>query len=118
MGQYHKIYNKTKKELINPTNINNNLKLFSQFSWVGGTSNLLMLLLSNSNGRGSGDFTGDGALSVSGRWAGDEIVVQGDYAEPDDAGFITKEDIAKYTDISESLIAAQTEIIEAYEIDA
>ena len=115
MGQYHKIYNKTKKEFIDPTKVNNNLKLFSQMSWVGGTPNLLMLLLSNSNGRGGGDMKSEACLEISGRWAGDEIVVQGDYAEADDAGFISEEEISEYTDIAESLLAAQQEILEIYE---
>lgn len=99
MGQYHKTYNLDKKEVIHPHKIGNGLKLTEQ---VGkkSTSTALFLLLANSNGRGGGDARPHPYI---GRWAGDRIVVQGDYAEPKDPAFIYEEDLEKFTDISEKI---------------
>lgn len=98
MGQYHSIYNVTKNETI----MVGGSKLWEQAH--GATAAALLLLLSNSNGRGGGDFNiypkdydkltpqelaDKSAIDlVSGRWAGDKIVVQGDYAEQTDPGYI------------------------------
>lgn len=80
----------------------------------------MLLLLSNSNGRGGGDFyihpadyanptdqeKEDQKLidRVSGRWAGDVLVVQGDYAKETDQGFI--KDSNEYSDISTTIFDA------------
>lgn len=98
MGQYHKVYNVTKKEFIHGHSINNSLKLMDQVGWGKSTSSALFLLLANSNGRGGGDATPHPYI---GRWAGDKIVVQGDYADSLDPGYLSKRVIGKYTDISE-----------------
>ncbi len=97
MGQYHKLYNIDKKEYVNGHNINNGLKLMEQCGWDKSTSTGLWLLLANSNGRGGGD-----ALKhpLVGSWAGDKIVVQGDYAEPGDPSFIAEEELEEFEDIS------------------
>lgn len=86
MGQYHKIYNIDKKQYIHPHRVGNGLKLMEQVGFEKSTSTALFLLLANSNGRGGGDAN-DNALI--GSWAGDRIVIQGDYAEPGDPGYIT-----------------------------
>ncbi|HND32945.1 MAG TPA: hypothetical protein PLA94_23270 [Myxococcota bacterium] len=91
------MYNITKKEYIRPHSIDNGLKLMEQVGWNKSTSTALFLLLANSNGRGGGDARPHPAI---GRWAGDRIVVQGDYAVEDDPGFITDEEREEYTDIS------------------
>jgi len=57
-------------------------------------------LLANSNGRGGGDAL---KHDLVGSWAGDRIVVQGDYAEPTDKGFLTEDEIEEYTDISQKV---------------
>jgi hypothetical protein len=53
-------------------------------------------LVTNSNGRGGGDVEDHPLI---GSWAGDSIVVQGDYAEESDPAFISNtydyEDITK-----------------------
>lgn len=99
MGQYHKAYNKDKREFINPQGIDCGLKLMEQ---VGeeGTSTALFLLLANSNGRGGGDAEDH---PMVGAWAGDRIVVQGDYAEPGDPGYIPPEERETYEDITEQV---------------
>lgn len=114
MGQYHLIYNKTKKETLRI----GSAKLWGQAH--SATAAALLLLLSNSNGRGGGDFwtypedydkltpqeKADQALisAVSGRWAGDSIVVQGDYVEETDPAFIDTPEMRDYEDIS-SMVA-------------
>lgn len=116
MGQYHSIYNRTKKETIRI----GGAKLWEQAH--AATAAALLLLLSNSNGRGGGDFTTypkdykkltaqekrDKAAieAAQGRWAGDSIVVQGDYAQDSDKGFIEKENLEDFTDITGIVAAA------------
>lgn len=115
MGQYHTIFNTTKKEYFK---IQGGAKLWEQVH--SATAAALLLLLSNSNGRGGGDFyirakkhhpktykpiytavelmAVDAIKVVSGRWAGDSLVVQGDYAEEKDKGYIKNTN--DYRDIS------------------
>jgi hypothetical protein len=95
MGQYHELYNLDKKEFVHGHRINNGLKLMEQCGWEKSTSTALWLLLANSNGRGGGDAKDH---PMVGRWAGDRIVVQGDYAESDDPSYI--DDTSDFTDIS------------------
>ena len=97
MGQYHKVYNIDKKEYIHPHKIDNGLKLLEQIGWINSTSTALFLLLANSNGRGGGDAEDHPAI---GRWAGDRIVIQGDYAEETDQAYITEEELEDFKEIS------------------
>lgn len=127
MGQYHAIYNITKKEMLSASALGDGVKL-GEFSGGGLTTQGLCLLLANSNGRGGGDFyieqdfdsekmdfiplTGEKLSQqlaideVSGRWAGDKIVIQGDYAEKGDRAFISKKRLAEFTDISDLVARA------------
>jgi hypothetical protein len=98
MGQYHLVLNKTRKEFIHAHKLNSGLKLCEQIGWFKSPSTALFLLLANSNGRGGGDVADH---SYVGRWAGDEIVVQGDYGIPTDKGHVL--DTTDYIDISESV---------------
>jgi hypothetical protein len=100
MGQYHKLYNLDKKEYVHGHNINNGLKLMEQCGWDKSTATGLWLLLANSNGRGGGDAL---KHAMVGRWAGDRILVQGDYAEETDSAFLTEEEIESFTDISSQI---------------
>lgn len=126
MGQYHSIYNKTKKEYFNF----GNAKLWEHVG--GATSAAFLLLLCNSNGRGGGDFyvqkdynidTGkykklspklakqDKAINeLQGSWIGDVVVVQGDYAKPSDKGFI--ENFEGFKNITKQLEIALVEIFD------
>lgn len=97
MGQSHILYNKTKKQMVHPHGIGNGYKLLEQVGWDMSTSTALFLLVSNSNGRGGGDAE---PHELIGSWAGDHIVVQGDYAEKYDNGFITKDEMVEYENIS------------------
>ena len=95
MGQYHKVYNIDKREVINGHGIGNGLKLLEQVGFDTSTSTALFFLLANSNGRGGGDAEDH---EMIGRWAGDRVVIQGDYAEPGDQSYISNTE--QYIDIS------------------
>lgn len=138
MGQYHTIYNLDKKESLSIGGAKLLEMLFNQANHAA-----LLLLLSNSNGRGGGDimnliqkdnygkrfrklknpryFIWDNGQDqssypkatkanydkaerflelFSGRWAGDKIVIQGDYAEENDNGYTEPDFLESFTDIS------------------
>lgn len=102
MGQYHKVYNVDKREFIHAHHIDNGLKLMEQVGFEKSSATALFLLLANSNGRGGGDARDHPLI---GRWAGDRIVVQGDYAHSGDQGFISGEEMDRFTDISAAVKA-------------
>lgn len=83
MGQYYVVINLTKKQFIHPHAFGDGCKLM-EFGSSGRTMSALAVLLVNSNGRGGGDL--DSHRPIVGSWAGDKIVIAGDYAEPGDAG--------------------------------
>ena len=84
MGQYYIIANIDKEEYIKPSEFGDGLKLM-EFGCTGiGTTTALVVLLSSGNGRGGGDLhTEDPYI---GHWAGDRIVIAGDYADNDFIG--------------------------------
>ena len=84
MGQYFKIVNVKKREYINPHMFGEGLKLMEFGMSAGGSLTALAVLLSNGNGRGGGDL--DSSNDIIGSWAGDQIVVAGDYG--DDGKFL------------------------------
>jgi hypothetical protein len=59
----------------------------SAFGMMSG----LAILLADGNGRGGGDIEEDPVTNIVGRWAGDRIVIAGDYA--DKGRFVTKKDV-------------------------
>tara|TARA_Y100001972_G_scaffold17242_4_gene19005 strand:- start:1576 stop:2118 length:543 start_codon:yes stop_codon:yes gene_type:complete len=79
MGQYYKIMNKTKKEYLTPHTFGNGAKLMEFVSDGKGILQGLAILLANGNGRGGGDHDSDNNLV--GSWSGDQITVEGDYAD-------------------------------------
>lgn len=97
MGQYHILYNLDKKEYIHAHHIGNGLKLMEQCGYGKSTATGLWLLLANSNGRGGGDARHHPMI---GRWAGDRILVQGDYARETDTNYQSYKELDNYTDIS------------------
>lgn len=81
MGQYYVIVNLDKGEFIKPHDFGDGAKLM-EFGLSGmGVMAGLAVLLASGNGRGGGDLRTD--AGVVGRWAGDRIVIAGDY---DDEG--------------------------------
>jgi len=111
MGQYHEVYNLDKKERIYPHAIDNGLKLYEQVGHIGSTSTALFALLANSNGRGGGDFP---KHPMIGRWAGDRILIQGDYAEPDDQAAHHESELEAFTDISKDVAEMLKTIVDNY----
>lgn len=90
MGQYYKIANLTKREFINPHTFGDGIKLMEFAMNSGGIMSALAILLASSNGCGGGDLhltDKSPWKGVPGRWAGDRIVVAGDYDDnPDSPG--------------------------------
>jgi hypothetical protein len=84
MGQYYHIVNLTKKQYLHPHHFGDGLKLLEFGSSGSGTMLGLAVLLANSNGRGGGDLQSENP--IIGSWAGDRIVIAGDYAEKGDKG--------------------------------
>lgn len=80
MGQYYQVVNLDKKEFLHPHKFNDGLKLMEFGQSAGGTLTGLAILLADGNGRGGGDICSESP--IIGSWAGDRIVVTGDYADP------------------------------------
>ena len=111
MGQYHKIVNLDKKQILHPHKFDDGLKLmeFGQ-SGQGTMAGLAVLLAASCKGgaRGGGDV--DSESTLVGSWAGDRIAIIGDYCEEDDVIGMTKEQLMDaykaengYEDISEQV---------------
>ena len=91
MGQYYVIANIDKKEYINPSHLGSGIKLM-EFAMDGQSAMTgLAVLLASSNGKGGGDLhvpAGSESAHIPGRWAGDRIVVAGDYDDvPSSPGY-------------------------------
>jgi hypothetical protein len=82
MGQYHKLVNLDKKEIVHPYNLGLGAKQYEQTGDNGSISDAIYLLVMTSPARGGGDWESFDGLS--GRWAGDRVVVLGDYTEDED----------------------------------
>lgn len=95
MGQYHTLYNVDKKQKVDGLD---GYKLLELVGHPKSTATALLLLVANSNGRGGGDVEDH---PLVGSWAGDRIVVQGDYAEESDQAFI--DDTDSYEDITKQV---------------
>jgi len=94
MGQYYKIVNLDKEEYIEPHAFGDGAKLM-EFGNSGAGSMLgLAVLLASGNDRGGGDLHSDN--SIIGTWAGDRIVVAGDY--DDDGRYLSKKQIEKFAE--------------------
>lgn len=79
MGQYHIVINLDKKEYIKPHMCGDGAKLLEFGASGEGVMFCLALLLAKDNGRGGGDASGDNQLI--GSWAGDRIIISGDYGD-------------------------------------
>jgi hypothetical protein len=77
MGQYYKIVNIKKKQYIKPHTFGDGAKLMEFSSNSIGVLAGLSILLADGNGRGGGDLHSEN--EIIGSWAGDNIVVTGDY---------------------------------------
>jgi len=100
MGQYHLVVNLDKQQYLHPCRLGDGQKLL-EFADGGATLTALAILLAKDNGRGIGDlhvarphaprerWERNGFERVRtphadlvGSWAGDRIVIAGDYGDP------------------------------------
>jgi len=97
MGQYWKVFNLDKKELLHPHRFGDGLK-FLEFGFSsGGTMSALAYLLAVPSSMGSGG--GDAHVSEwCGHWIGDRVVIIGDYTE--EAEYQEAYNSEEYKDIS------------------
>lgn len=96
MGQYYTLINLDKKQFINPHKFGDGMKLLEFGCSADGTMSALAILLADGNGRGGGDLDSD--KKIVGSWAGDRIVISGDYADDGkflDGFVLTKEQLQK-----------------------
>jgi hypothetical protein len=83
MGQYHKLVNLDKQEVVDPHGLGFGSKQHEHTGpFDGSLSDAIYLLVMSSPNRGGGDWASTGG--VSGRWCGDRVVVVGDYTEEGD----------------------------------
>lgn len=80
MGQYYMIVNLDKRQFISPWTFGDGAKLLEFGMSRDGLLCGLAILLADGNGRGGGDLHSD--HPIVGTWAGDRIVIAGDYADP------------------------------------
>lgn len=109
MGQYFKIVNEDKKEIVDPWKINGSAKFLE---WLySKQARVLVWLLRKSDGDGGGDIheAEREKYKTLGRWAGDRISLVGDY---DSSGLYDKA-TKKYTDISPLLLQEFNRAIKA-----
>jgi len=105
MGQYYYVVNLDKKQFLHPHKFDEGLKLMEFGCSSEGTLTALALLLADGNGRGGGDAQSSDPLI--GSWAGDRIVVAGDYADAGKygiAGTLHEHAAEAYEDISERML--------------
>jgi hypothetical protein len=79
MGQYYRVVNLDKKELLCPYTFGDGAKLLEFGCSSPGMMCGLAILLADGNNRGGGDLRSD--KEIIGSWAGDRIVIAGDYAD-------------------------------------
>lgn len=79
MGQYFLVVNLDKREFLNPHEFGDGIKLLEFGCSANGTLTGLTILLRRSNETGGGDL--QDFNEFTGRWAGDRIVIIGDYDE-------------------------------------
>ena len=86
MGQYFKVVNKTKKEVLNPHTFGNGVKLWEFVSDGNGVLQGLGLLLAE----GHTEYKDLISIpsTIIGRWHGDKITILGDYAHDKDGNNI------------------------------
>ena len=103
MGQYFKVANLDKKQVINPHEFGDGLKLMEIGCSSNGTMLGLALLLRQSTGSGGGDFLAAGAHPVVGSWAGDRVSIVGDY---DESKLWDAVETSEWEDISTEVVLA------------
>ncbi len=112
MGQYYLIVNLDKKQYLHPHKCGDGLKLLEFCCSANGTLTALAILLADGNNRGGGDLRSN--HPIIGSWAGDRIVIAGDYADegkftPDPARNLYGVAHDEYQDISRQALRAMAD---------
>ena len=81
MGQYHILANLDTKEFVHPRALGGGVKQYEHTFYNGDLAHAMYLLTMTSPNRGGGDWA---ETEMSGRWAGDRVVILGDYTEDGD----------------------------------
>lgn len=110
MGQYFLVTNLDRLEFIHPHRVGSGLKLWE--ICANNVSRLLPFLLRQSSEDGGGDYRGAHESAYAGRWAGDRIVVIGDY---DDSG-LYDEVLTTYKEIGADMAEEFNAFIEVREM--
>lgn len=88
MGQYHMLVNVDKHEMVEPRALGLGAKQWEhqshpQYTTAGSLADAMYILTMTSPARGGGDMP---STDISGRWAGDRVMVVGDYTKDEDLG--------------------------------
>jgi hypothetical protein len=115
MGQYHKLINLDKQEVVDPHGLGLGAKQYEQTGTEASLGDAIYLLVMTSPNGGGGDWP---LTDVSGRWAGDRVVVVGDYTREDALPEADKADklyseSSTWFDITPKVREAFSEIFEA-----
>lgn len=110
MGQYYVVANPDKREFLHPHRFGSGLKLMEFSGDAQSVMQAVAVLLADGNNRGGGDLRSNDP--IIGSWAGDRVVVAGDYA--DDGRFLDEGEegnlfsfaMAEFEDISDKVIQA------------
>jgi hypothetical protein len=111
MGQYHYLANLDTKEFVMPSGA----KQYEHTFYNGDLAHAMYLLTMTSPYRGGGDWA---ETTVSGRWAGDRVVILGDYTVDEDlpdypyAGMAFNSIIKNGTNITEMVNEALEKVLE------
>lgn len=99
MGQYFKLVNLDKKEVVVSYDIKGSAKFYE---WLyNNQARVLVWLLRQSNEGGGGDICDFDKYKTLGRWAGDRITLVGDY---DRSGLYDIDKYFDYKNISKKLL--------------
>ena len=108
MGQYYKVVNTTKKQVMIPHSFGSGAKLMEFSSDRMSIMQGLAILLADGNGRGGGDLRSENP--IVGSWAGDNIVVAGDYA--DIGNFVESDPLKTLYEVAETYEDISFKVIE------
>jgi hypothetical protein len=92
MGQYYVACNLDKRQFIKPHDFGDGAKLMEFGPSPSGMMLALAILLADGNDRGGGDL--HSSHPVIGSWAGDRVVITGDYA--DEGKFLDEETLQAF----------------------
>ena len=86
MGQYHILVNVDKREMVEPWDLALGSKQWEhtgdfRYPLVGSLADAMYILTMTSPNRGGGDLP---QTTISGNWAGDRVMIVGDYTEDSD----------------------------------